>query len=214
VWAIGTINFHSQSTRVDVSGDASRLDLFSTPITAASPLDRQGSSRSSSSAIACARMFHAHALTQKRPNRTYLNRTICIQPGVLMGCKHRSSSQYSSQCVFAVARCVIVVLIGIVLSGCAGYQNWQAMRAEKMAQGERLQHIIHSYRVCLHAIDTHPTLPEMCNLDHHRSTVRKRALDDCPAASTIAATITLNDRSLAALSEKHFGGNCAVADAR
>ena len=78
-----------------------------------------------------------------------------------MRCKHRSCNQYSTLWVFATTRCAILVLIGFVFSGCAGYENWQAMREEKMAQGERLQHIIHSYRVCLHAKYT-ATLPRNC----------------------------------------------------
>jgi len=75
-----------------------------------------------------------------------------------MDCKYRSSSQYSDRWVFAGTKSAVLVLIGFVFSGCAGYEQWQAMRAEKVAQGERLQHIIHSYRVCLHANYTHSTL--------------------------------------------------------
>lgn len=77
-------------------------------------------------------------------------------------CKHRSSIHCADLSLFAIARCVILVLVGFGFSGCAGYEHSQALRAEKMAQGERLQHIIYSYRVCLHAKENNATLRGNC----------------------------------------------------
>lgn len=75
--------------------------------------------------------------------------------------KHRSSSPYADLSILAPTRWTILVLAGVVFSGCAGYEHSQAVRVEKMAQGERLQHIIDNYRVCLQAKDN-AALPGNC----------------------------------------------------
>ena len=76
--------------------------------------------------------------------------------------KDRSFGQYADPSIHATARWAIVVLAGFVFSGCAGYEHSQAMRAEKLAQGERLQYIIHNYRVCLQPKDNNAALSGNC----------------------------------------------------
>lgn len=78
--------------------------------------------------------------------------------------KRRSSGPYADLSILAPARWGILVLAGFVFSGCAGYEHSQAVRAEEMAQSERLQHIIHNYRVCLQAKDNHAALPGQCTI--------------------------------------------------
>ena len=77
-------------------------------------------------------------------------------------CNHRFSSDRAGAPIFTTARYAILVLAACVVSACAGNEHSQAVRAEKMAQGERLQHIIYSYRVCLHAKKNNETLPPNC----------------------------------------------------
>jgi hypothetical protein len=72
------------------------------------------------------------------------------------------SDQYSNLWFFATAKCALLILIGAVFTGCAGYGTQNALKAEKMEQGERLQHIIDNYRVCLHTKDNSSPLPRNC----------------------------------------------------